>query len=283
MNMALSLWMQIGLGLGFSLVIAAGAYFLHALSFSGAAAAVLLGTVVFGLGGLPWAVLLIAFFVTSSGLSVVLKKRKKRLNEKFSKGSRRDWAQVLANGGAAGLMVILHGCWPLSPAPWMLFAAALAAANADTWATELGVLVSHSPRLITNGKKVEPGTSGAVSVGGLLAAACGAGLIAFLAAFPGWVVCSGGQMFSPAFVFCGVLAAGLLGSLADSWLGATVQAIYYCPDCLKETERFPLHHCGARTSLVRGWKWLDNDRVNTLCTFSAVAVMLLTILLFNAG
>lgn len=40
--------------------------------------------------------------------------------------------------------------------------------------------------------------------------------------------------------------AGLVGSLFDSLLGASVQCIYWCDHCEKETER-PLHSCGMRT------------------------------------
>ena len=60
--------------------------------------------------------------------------------------------------------------------------------------------------------------------------------------------------------------AGLLGSLADSALGATLQAIYTCPKCQKETERHPLHSCGSPTTLAHGLSWLNNDWVNITCT-----------------
>src|SRR5512133_267555 len=83
-------------------LIGAAAWKAHALSPSGALAATALGTVIFGLGGLGWAVVLMGFFISSSALSRLFRKRKVRLDEKFSKGSQRDAGQVLANGGIAG-------------------------------------------------------------------------------------------------------------------------------------------------------------------------------------
>jgi uncharacterized membrane protein len=135
----------------------------------------------------------------------------------------------------------------------------MAAVNADTWATEMGVLSASLPRLVTTGKPVERGTSGGISGLGSLAALGGAALVGLAAAlFP-----QGG----PAWVVVGIAAAaGLAGAFFDSLLGATVQAIYYCPRCEKETERHPLHTCQEETLLVRGWRWLDNDWVNFLAS-----------------
>jgi uncharacterized protein (TIGR00297 family)/Raf kinase inhibitor-like YbhB/YbcL family protein len=257
--------MQILTGFLLAAVISIAAYFSRSLSVSGALAAAVLGTVVFGLGGLPWAVLLLAFFISSSLLSRLLKHRKIAVNEKFSKGSRRDLWQVSANGFVAGLAVLLHQVYPTSAWPWLAFAGALAAVNADTWATEIGVLGKQSPRLITTGRVVERGTSGAISLVGTLAAAAGAGLIAVLAAFFRPDMPSSPFPPGSIMVILVVTAAGLAGSLVDSLLGATVQAQFFCPDCRKETEKHPFHACGSPTTLLRGHTWLNNDVVNAAC------------------
>jgi uncharacterized membrane protein len=63
-----------------------------------------------------------------------------------------------------------------------------------------------------------------------------------------------------------------VGSFFDSFLGATVQAIYFCPHCEKETEKHPLHTCGTPTRRVRGLRWLNNDLVNTFCALAGAVV-----------
>ena len=156
--------MQIIYGFILAIIIAYLAYRAHSLNVSGAVAATVVGTIVFGLGGLSWAILLMAFFITSSGLSRMFKKRKQGLDEKFSKGHERDAGQVFGNGGLATAFVLVHALYPESNIGWVGFAAALAAVNADTWATELGVLNPTPPRMITDfRKRVEKGTSGGIS------------------------------------------------------------------------------------------------------------------------
>jgi uncharacterized protein (TIGR00297 family) len=251
--------MQLIIGFFLASIIAYLAYRARSLDRSGALAALVVGTVIFGLGGLPWAILLLTFFITSSGLSRAFKNRKKEANEKYAKGGQRDAGQVFGNGGIATLFAALHFFYPESAWPWLGFAASLAAVNADTWATELGVLNPTAPRLITDLRKVvEKGTSGGVSWGGTLASLAGASLIGLEAAM---LNPSGMNWLS----FVLVTVAGLLGALFDSLLGATVQAIYYCPSCQKETERNPTHSCGTQTTQIRGWTWLDNDWVNFAC------------------
>ena len=254
-------------GLLAALVIAALAGRARSLSRSGMAAAVVIGTILFGLGGWRWAVLLLTFFLTSTALTRAFAARKRGLNEKFSKGGQRDLGQVFGNGGVAAVFALLSAFFPDAAWPWIGCAAALAAVNADTWATELGVLAPHPPRLITSGKEVEQGTSGGVSGFGMLAALSGALVIAL----PSALLAPAGMDWGllPLIALCGVF-----GSLVDSLLGATLQAIYRCPQCEKETERHPLHLCGAPTVQIRGWAWLNNDLVNLVCGLSGALAAL---------
>ncbi len=257
--------MQLLIGFLLAILIAVLAWRAGSLSGSGAWAAVLTGGLIFGLGGLPWAILLLTFFISSSALSRAFSKQKSSLAEKFSKGGRRDWGQVLANGGLGAVLVIGYSIPSHHEWLWLAFAGAMAAVNADTWSTELGVLSLIPPRMITTGQKVERGTSGGITFIGTLAALGGAGLIGIAA-----VIFTAGQgwIFSLAIIILG----GLVGSLFDSVLGATVQAIYWCPTCNKETERHPTHTCGSLTSQVRGWSWFNNDMVNFGCSWMGAVV-----------
>lgn len=239
-----------------------------ALDPSGAFAAALTGGFIFGLGGLRWAALLLVFFISSSLLSHLTNPYKNTLNEKFAKGSQRDWAQVLANGGAGIALVVFERYFPQTLLPWLAYAGALAAVTSDTWATELGTFSRHAPKLITSGKQVERGTSGGVTTLGYLAATSGAGLIGGTAI-----------IFSPPGNLLAMLAAitlaGLAGTTLDSWLGATVQGIYYCRRCNKTTEQTPYHSCGNHVQAYRGWQWLNNDWVNAISSITGALAAVL--------
>ena len=268
--------MQILYGFILAPIIAYLAYRAHSLSRSGAVAATLVGTIIFGIGGLSWAILLLIFFVTSSGLSRAFKKRKADFTEKFAKGHERDAGQVFGNGGLATFFAALHAFYPESILPWIGFAASLAAVNADTWATELGVLNPTPPRMITNlTMRVDKGTSGGISLFGTLASLLGSAVIAL----PAVLLSPTGTLNTGHWVL--ITTAGLAGSLFDSLLGATAQAMYYCPADQKETEKHPLHTCGTQTVHIRGWKWLNNDWVNFACGAFGMAIALLGIVIIK--
>jgi uncharacterized protein (TIGR00297 family) len=258
-------------GLIFSSAIALIAYRRHSLNRSGVAGAIASGTTIFAMGGWTWGLSLVLFFVSSSLLSHFRERDKvEAAADKFSKGSQRDLGQVAANGGVATLIALGYGLTQSHALRESLqagFVGALAAANADTWATELGVLSSQQPHLITTGRPVAPGTSGGITLLGSAAAALGA---FFLGA--GMWVMQGCRKSLASLPLIGLLS-GLAGSFFDSLLGATVQAMYYCPVCDKETER-RVHSCGTKTKPLRGISWINNDVVNFGATlFGALVAM----------
>ena len=226
-----------------------------ALTRSGALAAWGVGAAIFGLGGWLWAVALLTFFGTSTALSRWRRSAKERLG--YEKGGRRDAGQVLANGGVAALCALLPLMFPRLGAAHahLLFLAALAAANADTWATEIGSALGGRPYDLRTGRPAPPGTSGAVSLPGTLAALAGAALIGlFAGGAAAWGV---------------VTAAGVGGAFLDSLLGATVQARWHDPlrpGSLTERPQSAPPACGLRG--------INNDLVNALCTLGSVGLAL---------
>jgi uncharacterized protein (TIGR00297 family) len=265
------------LGLALSGGIGWLAYKRRSLTKGGALGAVATGTSIVGLGGWPWGLSLIYFFVSSTLLSHFREQEKTRVaRDKFSKSSQRDLAQVAANGGLASLYAVAASSTRPVVARETLeagFVGALATATADTWATELGVLSSGKPRLLTTGQPVMPGTSGGITLPGLLASALGALTLG------GVFWCARGLRRSLATLPLIALISGLTGSLCDSLLGATVQAMYLCPNCQCETERL-VHSCGTPTRPLRGLPWCNNDTVNFFATLagSLTAILLKRVL-----
>jgi uncharacterized protein (TIGR00297 family) len=269
--MLTSMWVRAVLGIGFSLGIALFALRRGSLSRSGAAAALVIGSVIYLGGGHTWFLALVAFFLTSTLLGKVGKKRKAAIKHEFEKGDTRDALQALSNGGIAaacafGMLIHPHPAWAAG------FVAALATANGDTWATELGVLSSSAPLSLLTWRRVPRGTSGAVSPLGLTATLLGGLLIGAIAALDR----NSFGLSSATLVVLGG-AGGVLGSLADSLLGATVQSAYRCDSCEREVEG-QNHTCGQATRHVRGFRWFNNDMVNLVATITAAGAAACAIL-----
>lgn len=250
--------MQALIGVALALVVAFAAYRAHALTLSGAAAAFIIGAVTFGIGGWQAALVLFAFFIPSTILSRIGKRRKRELVDVGKQGARDAW-QVAANGGIAALAMLLS----LRFGGMMLaaFAGAFAAASADTWGTEIGTLARGTPRSILTLKPVPTGLSGGITWQGTVAEFAGALLVAAVAS---------ALHFAP---FVPVAIGGVAGAFLDSILGATAQSLRYCPSCNRECETNP-HLCGTRTELRRGFEWFENDAVNFAATLCGALVAL---------
>jgi uncharacterized protein (TIGR00297 family) len=218
------------------------------LSPGGTVAALAVGTLV--AIGLGWAglALLCAFFLSSTLLT--------------PGGGRRRAGQVAANGGVAAVAAVLARGSPVWAAA---FAGALAAAAADTWSTEIGARSRRPPRLITTGRVVASGTSGGVTWLGTAAGAAGATFIAVTAALLALA-----RPRTAALLAIG----GIAGGLADSLLGATLQARYRCPACGASAET-PRACCGRLPDLTGGLRWMTNDTVNLLATVVGAGVAVL--------
>ena len=154
--------------------------------------------------------------------------------------------RAAAAGGLIGMTRPELGLWVVT--------AGLAAANADTWATEIGRSLGGTPRDLLTRVEVLPGTSGGVTLAGTWAGAAGAATIAAVA---GLVV------GSPRLALA-AMVLGFAGMLADSALGSRWQMRQACTVCGTVCEQ--PRHCGADTQYCRGVVWITNDTVNALAT-----------------
>jgi uncharacterized protein (TIGR00297 family) len=261
-------------GTAISLTLVFISYGLKFLSATGAASAFLMGCNIFGMGGMAWAVPLLTFFLSSSILSKMGRSRKEKYDLIFDKGSQRDAGQVLANGGLAWLLIILYSFGP-HPALYFAFLAALAAVQADSWSTEIGTMIRDPrPYSIATFEPVPPGTSGGVTWMGTFGGLAGALLISASA----WASAPSAMRGLGVWISVVMIGlAGLLGSLVDSILGATLQARYYDPVREKVTERaFRQTPDGPmRNQQIAGHAWFTNDVVNFGCSLAGAAVALL--------
>jgi uncharacterized protein (TIGR00297 family) len=186
---------------------------------------------------------LMAVFLLTYAATRIGRAKKEKLGTAEAKRGRNA-AQVAANLGAAALVAqpTLWRIIGLNPFPFLLsFVAfsALAEAAADTVSSEIGQVLGGRPRMITNFRRVEPGTDGGITLAGTsagIAAAAAVGItgFGFLGASPNETASSG----------LGLAVAGTFGLLFDSLLGATLER--------------------------RGL--LNNDAVNFLSTLSSAVV-----------
>lgn len=243
---------QFAIGAALAALVAFVAYRARALQSSGAIAAFVIGAIVFGIGGWQAALILFAFFIPSTFLSRIGRKRKGALVDVGKHGPRDAW-QVAANGGIAAVALLFAPRF--GGVAVAAFAGAFAAASADTWGTEIGTLARATPRSIFSLKPVAAGLSGGVTLQGTLAELAGALVVALVAY---------ALHLAPLLpVFIG----GIAGALVDSALGATAQALRYCPTCRRECETNP-HVCGTATQIRRGFGWFENDAVNFAATLT---------------
>lgn len=230
------------------------------LSRSGAVAGFIVG-VTCTAAGWSWGVLVVALFVSANSLSRYRRTtRLARVGATVEKAGARDAWQVAANGGLFTAAAISSLIDP-SPIWFPVAAGAIAASAADTWATEIGTLADHSPKLITTREAVPPGTSGGVTWVGTFAGLAGATLIAVLALLTGWGLRSA----------LAAVAGGIAGSLVDSFAGAAIQRRRWCDQCNKPTERL-VHNCGTITSPHGGFGWVNNDVVNAIGSLTGAVV-----------
>jgi uncharacterized protein (TIGR00297 family) len=204
-----TLWIAGGVTAGFT----TAARWLRGVSRSGAVAGAVVCFLLYAGAGLGAFLALVAVFVLAWTTTRWGYSRKQTLGTAEERNGRRA-SQVLANLGVAAVCATLYSASGGKAIFLLAMAAALSEAAADTVSSELGQAFAHQARLITSWKVVPAGTDGGITVGGTLAGVFAAILVSLVCVLTGLLVWK--WMLLAA-------AAAVAGTIADSFLGATLE------------------------------------------------------------
>ncbi len=200
----------------------AGAMFLSVktgkLNTTGALVGGMVGFLVFAGAGYTGVAMLATFFILASAATSWKRSMKEAVGSAEKNKGKRNAGQVLANGGVAALLGLLALILPQKTILFQLMmAASLASATADTLSSELGTVYGKRYYNILTLKKDTRGLDGVISWEGSMIGVIGSVLIAFVYACGfGWSL----------YVFW-IIAAGTIGNIADSILGAALERRHY--------------------------------------------------------
>lgn len=189
---------------------------LNALTLSGFFHAMLLGTILWstlGISGWSYCVLYLAL-----GQLVTKVRFQDKLDRGLaeSRGGRRGPENVWGSAATSAICALLYARRAFGESNLYIigFCAGLATKLADTFASEIGKAYGKTTFLITNLKRVEPGTEGAISVEGTAAAALGGFLLSLYGYTLGFLDATG--------VAISTVSAFVATNL-ESLIGATLQ------------------------------------------------------------
>ncbi|CAM9679428.1 unnamed protein product [Pylaiella littoralis] len=300
MGTALEDWWVLGrwgLAVGLASYIGIGGLKKKSLNKSGAIAGFGVGLVSLGLS-LRLGLILILFYKSSSVLTKVGSRRKKKLTDDYKEGGQRGAVQVLSCSLFATVVALVHFFFtgvgdslvdfefqPLGGALLCAYLGFYACCAGDTWSSELGVLSKTPPRLITKPwRAVPPGTNGGMSLLGTVASVAAGVVMGSGFVLLGWVfrLSPPGDSSSSSsqlpLILLGAVS-GLLGSVLDSLMGAVLQASYFDTNLkviVEKPSAFTV--AGGGLELVCGRDILTNEQINIV---SAIVTSLLAGLLLG--
>ena len=188
------------------------------MTFAGSLSGGLLGMLLFLGAGFTGLAQLGFFFLAGSFVTAWRINDKVRLGLAEENKGRRTASQAWANAGVAGLLGL--GSWLALLNPGLgaiMIAASFAAATSDTFSSELGNIYGRNYYNVLTLQPDTRGLNGVISLEGTLFGILGSTFIAFIYSIGyGW-----------GWETSWIILAGVMGNLADSWLGATWERKQY--------------------------------------------------------
>lgn len=183
---------------------------------SGLMSATLVGTVTILFTDLRFFAVLLSFYLLGSAITKYKYSLKLNLGIAEPSGGARGFSNVFGNSLAPLFFAMNYGVFG-NDFFALAFIASVATALGDTMASEVGK-TAKNVYLITNFKKVKPGTNGGISAIGEIAALSGCFLVSILANFLG--ILSAEHLLP-------VIVSGFIAIHIDSLLGATLEVKGY--------------------------------------------------------
>lgn len=188
------------------------AFRLKTADVTGLFSAALIGVILIVFADVSWFLIVLLFFILGSVSTRYRYEYKINMGVEQSHGGARGYLNVFANGTVSAAAAVLWGVTG-HPVFLALFVGSIATAAGDTMASEIGV-TGGQPYMITNLKRVPPGTNGGITLLGEMIALAGSvivSLVAFLL----------GVIDLPLVVICSI--AGIVGTNIDSLVGAILE------------------------------------------------------------
>ena len=249
------------------------------LTMSGALSALFIGISV-SFAGFEYLIIMLAFFVSSTKATDIHREIKRQLlGDSYTKEKQRNATQVLCKGFFPTIISLIIAFKYDSKMflfstenqalkfLYGIYIGFYVSANADTWASELGINSNALPIYICSFHKVPKGINGAVSLYGTVMSVLGGGFIAFTS-----VVCSMLRKFefvpienALEIIILGMFC-GFLGSMIDSILGATLQISIYDNEkkCVVDKEEVDMKSIDLKRYKIFGRDYLNNSMVNLI-------------------
>lgn len=197
----------------FAVLLGVGAYWAKAADVDAVLSEIIICILVVLFAGLKWFLLLLSFYLLGGAFTRYGYSYKHSLGIAQEKCGVRGYKNVYSNSLVPLVAALCYGIYS-NEIFFYAFLGAVATANGDTLASEIGETSRSRPRMITTMKPVDPGVDGGVTPLGEMASLAGAGAIGLVAVATGM---TGAEGFLIAFT------SGFLGTNFDSLMGAIFQ------------------------------------------------------------